>query len=127
MKTKRKSGRTSRQGRELSMSKKTGVEQGSRVVESEELVMNSRVGESCDRSVRTKKTRSRLHNRNLVSLDRENPRGDRAEHAGDCQVTVATGRRSCRLWRRTSCSNSIQDQVVDVQVSSNPRTSWRRK
>ena len=76
------------------MPKRTGVEQGLRVVESEKLVMNSRVGESCDRLVRTKKTRSRLHSRSLVSLEREHKGSDRAEHAGDCRVTVPTGRRS---------------------------------
>ena len=80
------------QGRELSMPKNTGVEQELRVVKSEKLVINSRVGESCDRLVHTKNTRRRLHSRSLVSLERENQGGDRAEHAGDCRVTVPTGR-----------------------------------
>ena len=79
------------QGRELSMPKNTGVEKELRVVKSEKLVMNSRVGESCDRLVRTEKPRSRLHSRSLVSLERENQGDDRAEHAGDCRVTVLTG------------------------------------
>ena len=71
VKRKRKREPTSWQGRELSMPKKTGVEQGLRVVKSEKLVMNSRVGDSCNRLVRTEKTRSRLHSRSLVSLERE--------------------------------------------------------
>ena len=91
VKRKGNSGPTSWQGRELSMPKNTCVEQELRVVKSEKLVMNSRVGENCDRLVRTEKTRSRLHSRSLVSLERENQGGDRAERAGDCRVTVPTG------------------------------------